>query len=86
VTSLIFTPNLFTPEFFRLQAALNITTDRPIRILERSLFSERYCFVENQRRMSKLADVEFVLADQWFQFINKHFQEQIKPDLIGKQI
>ena len=32
----------------RLQVALDIDETRPVRIMERSIFSERFCFLENQ--------------------------------------
>ena len=51
--------------------------------MERSIFSERYCFLENQRRMGILSAAEFALMDRWFQFAQKHFWDYVKPDLIG---
>jgi len=50
--------------------------------MERSIFSERYCFLENQRRMGLLSAAEFALMDRWFQFAQKHFWDYVKPDLI----
>lgn len=34
--------------------------------MERSLFSARYCFVENLRAGGLLSEVEFYILDQWF--------------------
>jgi hypothetical protein len=39
------------PKYFRLESALDVASNKPIRILERSLFSERFCFVENQAQL-----------------------------------
>jgi len=42
---------------------------KPVKIMERSLFSAKYCFVENLRRNGKMNDVEFAVLDEWFQYL-----------------
>ena len=37
-------------------------------MMERSIFSARYCFVENMRRCGTIQESEFQVLDQWFQF------------------
>ena len=36
--------------------------------MERSIFSARYCFVENMRQSGTIQESEFQVLDQWFQF------------------
>ena len=69
--------------YFRLKAATNMSA-KPARIMERSIFSERYCFLENSLRMGVLSSAEFSLMNRWFQFAKKQFEYYVKPDLIGK--
>ena len=63
--------------------ATNINDSKPARILERSIFSERYCFLENQLRIGAITAAEYSLMNRWFQFAQKQFEPYVKPDLIG---
>jgi len=71
----------------RLKAALQkpiLANGRPalLRIMERSLYSERYCFLEYMKQSGTLSDPEYNIMDRWFKFAVDHFQKQITPDLI----
>ena len=63
--------------------ATDIDRNKPARIMERSIFSERYCFLENQRRNGILSAAEFALMDRWFQWALNQLGDDVKPDLIG---
>ncbi|CAL4064807.1 unnamed protein product, partial [Meganyctiphanes norvegica] len=52
----------------------------PVKILERSLFSARNCFVENLYRSGKLADPEYNVYCEWYKMITNHLK--VKVDLI----
>jgi len=41
----------------------------PVKLLERSIYSGRYCFVENLQRSGKLRAAELLLLDEWFDWI-----------------
>ena len=69
--------------FPRLKVATDIDRNKPARIMERSIFSERYCFLENQRRNGILSAAEFALMDHWFQWALNQLGDDVKPDLIG---
>jgi len=71
----------------RLKAALQKAVDargRPalVRIMERSLYSERYCFLEQLKRTNTISDPEYFVMDRWHKFAVENFEPQIKPDLI----
>ncbi|XP_041376844.1 thymidine kinase 2, mitochondrial-like [Gigantopelta aegis] len=54
--------------------------EKPIRMMERSIFSAKYCFVENLYRSSYLPEIEYCVLSQWFDWIFK--TQNIKVDLI----
>lgn len=54
----------------------------PVKLMERSLFSARYCFVEHMKRSETIHPAEFAVLDEWFRFIQH--QIPIEADLIGK--
>lgn len=54
----------------------------PVKLMERSLFSARYCFVEHMMRNGTIHPAEFAVLDEWFRFINH--QIPIDADLIGE--
>ncbi|KAM3959008.1 deoxynucleoside kinase [Aphomia sociella] len=56
------------------------STPTPVKLMERSLFSARYCFVENMMRSGVLHKAEFAVLDEWFRFIQQHIS--IEADLI----
>lgn len=51
----------------------------PVKIMERSLQSARYVFVENLHRSGLLAPLEHSILDQWFQWITQN--EEVEVDL-----
>jgi len=53
-----------------------------VRVMERSLYSERYCFMEYARQNSMITETEFNLMDLWHKFAMENFESKIKPDLI----
>ncbi|XP_053622488.1 deoxynucleoside kinase-like [Plodia interpunctella] len=55
-------------------------TPTPVKLMERSIFSARHCFVENMMRSGVLHPAEFSVLDEWFQFIIH--QVPIQADLI----
>lgn len=55
-------------------------TDKPIKIMERSLLSARNCFVETLRNKEMLKEGEYYVLQEWYDYI-KDFHE-IKSDLI----
>ncbi|KAJ8041514.1 Thymidine kinase 2, mitochondrial [Holothuria leucospilota] len=50
---------------------------RPIKLLERSLQSARYCFVENMAVNKRIADAEYTVLDEWFQWLVKNANVQL---------
>nr|ACO11531.1 Deoxynucleoside kinase [Caligus rogercresseyi] len=75
---------------FQLHASLSrlrsVTEKTPwgkrIRILERSIYSQRYTFLEHLIKTEVMAKAETALMDKWFDFMVKRFERQMKPDLI----
>ncbi|CAB4067939.1 dnk [Lepeophtheirus salmonis] len=55
---------------------------KKIRILERSIYSERYCFLEYLIKNQIMEKPETALMDKWFDFMVHKFEKKIKPDLI----
>jgi len=51
-----------------------------VKLMERSIYSARYCFVENLHRSGKMPDVEYVVLDKWFDWIVKN--QEVGIDLI----
>ena len=68
----------------RLQVATDLRDEKPVRIMERSIFSERYCFLETMHNNLLLSKPEYSLMDRWFQFASKHYKKYVQPDVIGK--
>jgi len=62
-----------------LKAHLACTSSQQDRVMERSIFSARYCFVENLHRRGLMHDVDFALLDEWFQWIITNCN--VKPEL-----
>ncbi|KAL3859905.1 hypothetical protein ACJMK2_010089 [Sinanodonta woodiana] len=52
----------------------------PVKVAERSIYSSRYCFVENLHRNKTMADFEYIVLSKWFDWILK--SHNIKVDLI----
>lgn len=55
-------------------------TDKKLKIMERSIFSARYCFVENMRRNGSLEDGMYNTLTEWYKFIDESIH--IQADLI----
>lgn len=57
-------------------------TTTPVKLMERSLFSARYCFVEHMKRSGTIHPAQFAVLDEWFRFIDHHIP--IEADLISR--
>lgn len=55
-------------------------TDKSVKIMERSLFSSRYCFVENMYANGTLHKGMYQILQDWYRFIEKSIH--IQADLI----
>merc|ERR1712126_117641 len=54
----------------------------PISLMERSLFSERYCFVQMMAEGGSLTEGEFSILDRWFKMLTGRDDPSLKLDLI----
>ncbi|MPC45696.1 Thymidine kinase 2, mitochondrial [Portunus trituberculatus] len=54
----------------------------PVKLLERSLYSGRHCFVENLYRSGKMTNAEYTVYCEWFKIITQSLD--VGVDLIGK--
>ncbi|KAH9515126.1 Thymidine kinase 2, mitochondrial [Bulinus truncatus] len=52
----------------------------PVRLMERSIFSAKYCFVDNLFNSGQMTKVEHIILTEWFDWIIK--TQNIKVDLI----
>ncbi|XP_036753607.1 thymidine kinase 2, mitochondrial isoform X2 [Manis pentadactyla] len=52
----------------------------PVRLMERSIHSARYVFVENLYRSGKMPEVDYVVLSEWFDWITRNMDVSI--DLI----
>jgi len=57
-------------------------TDRPVKLVERSIYSARYCFVENLYRSGKLEGSELEVLSHWFDYLTSSPEIELKVDLI----
>lgn len=55
-------------------------TEKGVKLIERSLFSARYCFVENMLKTGVLHQGMYNILQEWYDYI--HSQIQIEADLI----
>eukprot|EP00090_Calanus_glacialis_P025208 TRINITY_DN3929_c0_g1_i1.p1 TRINITY_DN3929_c0_g1~~TRINITY_DN3929_c0_g1_i1.p1 ORF type:complete len:244 (-),score=68.27 TRINITY_DN3929_c0_g1_i1:99-830(-) len=55
---------------------------KPIKLMERSIYSSRYCFVENLHKSGKMLGCEFEVLDEWFKFATDNSGLNINVDLI----
>ncbi|KAJ8319137.1 hypothetical protein KUTeg_004228 [Tegillarca granosa] len=53
---------------------------KPVKLLERSLYSTRYCFVENDYRHGTVNGLEYAILKNWFHFLTE--RENTDLDLI----
>ena len=57
-------------------------TEKSVKLMERSIFSARYCFVEMMLKSGSLHQGMYNILQEWYEFINdKH---EVQADLIGK--
>nr|XP_045608035.1 deoxynucleoside kinase-like [Procambarus clarkii] len=56
------------------------STSSPVKLIERSLYSARYCFVENLYKSGKMSDAEHSVYCEWYNMITQHLSVDI--DLI----
>ncbi|KAJ8303166.1 hypothetical protein KUTeg_019562 [Tegillarca granosa] len=53
---------------------------KPVKLMERSIFSAKYCFVENLHQSGKMPDFEYVVLTEWFDWLIDY--HQVNVDLI----
>ncbi|XP_013408593.1 deoxynucleoside kinase [Lingula anatina] len=58
----------------------NFETQKPIRMIERSLHSTKHVFMENNRRTGILHEMEYAILDNWYEWLNETKQAEV--DLI----
>ncbi|KAK6294683.1 hypothetical protein J4Q44_G00355130 [Coregonus suidteri] len=56
------------------------TISAPVRMMERSIYSAKYIFVENLYRSGKMPEVDFAVLSEWFEWITQNIA--IPVDLI----
>jgi len=61
----------------------SISANKSARLMERSVYSERICFLETLKSMGGISQPEFNIAASWFEVMTANLGEKIKPDLIG---
>lgn len=55
-------------------------TPTPVKLMERSLYSAKYCFVEHMKNSGTMHPAQYAVLDEWFNFI--HHNIPIEADLI----
>jgi len=60
----------------------NQPCDKDAKIMERSLLSARYCFVENLFATGKMSDAEHAVISEWFDYLVSCPQLDIDVDLV----
>ncbi|XP_060075313.1 thymidine kinase 2, mitochondrial-like [Ylistrum balloti] len=63
-----------------LDRHVQVPEDRQVKLMERSIHSARYCFVENLYKSGKMTDMEYVVLIEWFHWIRQH--HDLNVDLI----
>uniref|UniRef100_H2ZS56 Thymidine kinase 2 n=1 Tax=Latimeria chalumnae TaxID=7897 RepID=H2ZS56_LATCH len=56
----------------------------PVRVMERSIYSAKYIFVENLYQSGKMAGVDYAVLTEWFEWIIKNLD--IHLDLIERSV
>jgi deoxynucleoside kinase len=57
-------------------------SDRPVKLMERSIFSAKYCVVENLKRSGVMADSEYEVLTAWFDHLVASPEVDLSVDLI----
>ena len=57
-------------------------TNRPVKLMERSLYSAKYCFAENLRRNGLMAESEYQVLSSWFDHLVNCPELDLGVDLI----
>ena len=73
-----------TESYILLTMAKNHTAKqvKPLTVMERSIFSTRFCFIENMYKRNKMEESEYLVLDEWFQYVVKNAQFSINVDQI----
>ncbi len=56
--------------------------EKPTKMIERSLYSARRCFVENLKRSGKMPASEYAVLDEWYGFLRSATGLDERVDLI----
>lgn len=59
-------------------------TDCPIKLIERSMYSAKYCFVEKMARDGIMAAPSAAVLNEWFKWITENVH--VPVDCIGKEL
>jgi len=57
-------------------------TEKPVKLMERSLHSAKYCFAENLKRTGKMPESEYEVLSGWFDFMLQCPNIDLSVDLI----
>ena len=57
-------------------------TNRPVKLMERSIYSAKYCFAENLRRNGLMAESEYQVLSSWFDHLVNSPELDLGVDLI----
>ena len=57
-------------------------TSRPVKLMERSIYSAKFCFAENLRRNGLMAESEFQVLSSWFDHLVNSPELDLGVDLI----
>ena len=84
VIMLLFRWSLAFQTYVQLTMVQNHTKviTKSIKLMERSLFSAKYCFVENLQKSGKMPLSEYKVLSSWFEFLLSSPQVDLGVDLI----
>lgn len=57
-----------------------------VRMMERSVYSERICFLQSLKEAGGITDPEYLVAAKWFDLLTKVMATRVRPDLISNLI
>jgi len=60
----------------------HMKAEEPVKLMERSIYSARYCFVENLKQEGKLQSSEYEVLDAWFRYLNESPDILLEVDLL----